>query len=56
MDKILETLIFGFPNFAGLFLVLWWQRQTNERLIGAIERLVLLVVDCYENEEPKPRE
>jgi len=51
VDKLIETVILGFPNFAGLFLVLWWQRQTNERLISAIERLVQLVVDCYEKDE-----
>jgi len=53
MDEILKTLIFGFPNFAGLFLVLWWQRQSNERLIATLERLVDLVVDCYEHQKPR---
>lgn len=53
MDKLIETVVLGFPNFAGLFLVLYWQRQQTERLISAVEKLVEMVIECYEKDGDK---
>lgn len=36
---LLQTVIYGLPNFAGLLIALWYSNRSNERLVAALTAL-----------------
>lgn len=36
---LLQTIILGLPNFAGLLIALWYANRTNEKLTDALTKL-----------------
>jgi len=56
MEQLVTNLVINFPNFAGLLLMLAWQRQTINSLLDNQSRLIdyLLAEVDHEKAQKKP--
>jgi len=47
MDEILKQVIIGFPSFAGLLLMLFWQQKRIDQLLERQNDLLDKLERCY---------